>query len=279
MSGKNFYILCSAGAIALVVMAVLLWQNLRQPALVPVTVAADAAGVAAAEKPAAVAAAAETAEAKATSKAEPAENNTSSVTQLIPAAKTLSVAFASQAPLANWDALHEETCEEAAMIMAVKYFTQSALSAQIMEDELQALVQWEADHDYGQDLTAAETAKILADKFGVSAQAVTEVTAERIKYEISQGHLVLVPTAGRMLDNPNFKTPGPIYHMLVIKGYDGKRFITNDPGTRKGNGFTYLYDNVLSAVHNWTPELVGADGKMSDANMIRGEKVMIIVSK
>ena len=38
--------------------------------------------------------------------------------------------------------------------------------------------------------------------------------------------------------------PGPVRHMLLIKGYDGERgvFITNDPGTRHGESFEYSVD-------------------------------------
>jgi hypothetical protein len=51
---------------------------------------------------------------------------------------------------------------------------------------------------------------------------------------------------GQILPNPYYAQPGPIYHMVVIIGYDPakKVFITNDPGT--GMGELYEYDiNVL----------------------------------
>ena len=49
----------------------------------------------------------------------------------------------------------------------------------------------------------------------------------------TRGVPVLLPAAGRLLRNPYFSGQGPLYHMLVVKGYtrDGK-IITDDPGTR-----------------------------------------------
>lgn len=193
----------------------------------------------------------------------------------IPAKYGLAVTFAQQAPFGNWDAVHEETCEEASMVMADKYFRKQPLTETIMEEELQKIVKWESDKGYQVDLTAGETVKILNDYYGVSAKVSREVTVDQIKYEIFKGNLVLIPVAGRELHNPNFKGAGPIYHMLVIKGYNDKEFITNDPGTRKGNGYRYSYDTIINAIHDWNHER--AAGGMTDAEMLQGEKVIVIV--
>lgn len=194
----------------------------------------------------------------------------------VPSDYLLPVLFSQQAPFANWDAIHEETCEEASMIMAVKYFNKQPLNESIMENEIQELLGWQEKGGYKVDLTADETAYILNNYYKINATTTSEVTVDRIKYEISKGNLILVPVAGRELDNPNFKTPGPIYHMLVIKGYNESEFITNDPGTRKGNGFKYTYSNLLDSVHDWDHQL--ALGGMTDEEISQGEKVMIIVS-
>jgi hypothetical protein len=60
------------------------------------------------------------------------------------------------------------------------------------------------------------------------------------------GQLLIVPTNGQLLHNPNYTAPGPERHNLVIRGYDSvtKEFITNDPGTRKGEDYRYP-ENVL----------------------------------
>ena len=189
------------------------------------------------------------------------------------------VLFASQAPFANWDALHEEACEEAAMIMAVKYFKKEPLSAHIMEQGILNLVKWEEENGYRVDLTAAEASTILEKYFDQKSELTYDVSAEKIKQELLKGNLILAPAAGRQLGNPNFKGQGPIYHMLVIRGYDETtgEFITNDPGTRKGEGYRYKYQILLAAVHDWDHEL-GQDG-MTDEEMEQGRKALVIVNK
>ena len=212
------------------------------------------------------------------STSKPVVKATSTVKKIeIPGQLVLPVAFAQQAPFGNWDALHEEACEEASMIMAYKYFDHATLNETIMESEIQNVISWENNNGYLVDLTAQEMVDILNSHYGLSAKLSTEVTTDRIKYELSQGNLIIVPAAGRELGNPNFKAPGPIYHVLVIKGYNDSQFITNDPGTRKGNSFTYSYSKLINAVHDWNPQL--ADGGMTDAEMDLGRKVMIVVAK
>lgn len=194
----------------------------------------------------------------------------------VPVKLELKAAFASQAPLLVWDDLHQEACEEACMIMAAKYFLKEPLDDQIMETEIQELIAWEEKNGYRADLTAVETVEVLKDYFNQKARVTDEVTADRIKYELSQGNLVIVPVAGRELKNPYYTAPGPIYHMLVIKGYDSDEFIANDPGTKRGKGFKYDYDLFLGAIHDWNHDL--AEGGMTDEEMILGRKAMIIVS-
>lgn len=205
------------------------------------------------------------------------ETTTETKTAEVPAKLELPVLFAQQAPFANWDEVHEETCEEASMIMAARYFKGQPLTEAIMEEELQKILKWQEERGYKVDATAGETVQILKDYFDLEASITKEVTADKIKYELSRGNLIIVPAAGRELKNPNFKQPGPIYHMLVIKGYNDREFITNDPGTRKGNGYKYSYETLLGAVHDWDHEL--AEDGMIDAEMTQQPKVLIIVEK
>lgn len=248
----------------------------KQPEVVTVNITPNAAGPA-------VSAAKQLAVPPKTTVKTPATPVTTAVppaptTAEIPNAYTLKIAFAQQAPFGNWDALHEEACEEASMIMADRYFRQLPLDEAVMETELQKLIKWETDRGYKVDLTAQETVDVLKNYFGRSARLSTDVTVDQIKYEISQGRPVIIPAAGRLLGNPNFKAPGPIYHMLVIKGYNDSQFITNDPGTRKGNGYIYTYNQLMNAIHDWNPTLM-TDGVMTDVNMAKGAKVIVVVDK
>ncbi len=207
--------------------------------------------------------------------ADSSEESSEPIKVEIPAKTDWPVAFASQAPFGNWDELHQEACEEASMIVAARYFSGRDLTPEIMEEEIQKLVAWEKERGYRIDLTAAEAADILEEYFEISAELTTEVTADRLKYELSQGRLVIVPAAGRELGNPYFRQPGPIYHMLVIRGYNGGEFITNDVGTKRGDGFRYHYHRLISAVHDWDHQR--ADGGMTEAEMNQGRPVVIIV--
>ncbi|HEU0051015.1 MAG TPA: hypothetical protein VFQ60_03085, partial [Patescibacteria group bacterium] len=104
-----------------------------------------------------------------------------------------------------------------------------------------------------EDTTAAETAQFIKGFFGyktVVIKAITDMTD--LKKAIANGYPVMVPSAGKLLDNPNFRNGGPLYHMLVVKGWtkDG-HWITNDPGTRNGSNFLYTNDNLSHAMHDW----------------------------
>jgi hypothetical protein len=69
-----------------------------------------------------------------------------------------------------------------------------------------------------------------------------------------------VPADGKKLDNPNFKNGGPVYHMLVIKGFTGDKFITNDPGTRLGADFIYTQSNLMYSLADWDENKNAATG-------------------
>lgn len=196
-------------------------------------------------------------------------------TATIPARLVWPVPFASQAPFGNWDEIHQEACEEASMIIVAKYFAGEKLNEEIMAWEIRQLIDWQNDRGYQVDLTAAETTAILIEYFGLSARLEYEVTVDRLKYELAQGNLIIIPAAGRKLGNPYFRSPGPIYHMLVVKGYNHNYFITNDVGTKRGESFRYRQDVLIDAIHDWDHDLA-RDG-MTEEKMNQGAKVVIIV--
>ncbi|HTP57253.1 MAG TPA: C39 family peptidase [Candidatus Paceibacterota bacterium] len=189
----------------------------------------------------------------------------------LPDSINLSVPFTSQAPFGVWDADHEDFCEEAAALMAASYLSgdTSITDPAVAEARLQSIKTWElATFGYFRDTTAAETARILTEKLGaMPVQLVRDPTADDLKRFLAAGRLVLVPSAGRLLDNPYFTAPGPVYHMLLLKGYlqDGS-FITNDPGTRHGADYVYSSDTIMNAMHDWN----GGD-------VSHGARVVIVV--
>ena len=183
----------------------------------------------------------------------PAPQDTSSNPN-IPAKFLLPIPFYSQAPLSKWDAVHEEMCEEASMLNGGLYLLSENPSKEAFEKNLMDFKKIE-EKELGnyKSNTVAEVKKAADIYFAgkVTSKIINNPTIEDIEAEISAGNPVIVPLAGRDIGNPNFTPPGPVYHMLVVKGYDSQNFITNDVGTRKGNSYVYAKDVIMQDMHDW----------------------------
>lgn len=177
--------------------------------------------------------------------------------------------FESQAPFANWDELHDEACEEAAVILTYYYLKNLPLNSQEMENQIQEMVAWEI-RNWGshKDLTIKETGDLMVGFYNYSNFEAKNLTLEDLKREISQNHPVIVPTAGRLLGNPYFRQPGPVYHMVVAIGYEGNTIIVQDVGTRNGNHYEYNEQVFYNAFHDWAG---------SPENIENGSKNALIV--
>lgn len=192
----------------------------------------------------------------------------SQIEEPIPEEINLNVPFTSQAPFANWSLPYQEACEEASSIMVNAFYEKKSLSKNEADKQILALVDFQTKtYGFYKDTTAEEVARFMKSYWGYESVRVLPTTADGIKRELANGSPVIIPAAGRQLGNPNFTRPGPVYHMLVVKGYtrDGK-FITNDPGTRRGENYVYTEKTVLNANHDW-----------NGGNVTNGEKLMIVV--
>ena len=200
------------------------------------------------------------------SESEPAPESTPSSPEL-PKAALLDVPFLAQAPFAVWDELHQEACEEASLMMVQYYRTGKTFGSLTAADqEIKDLIAWQTNNGYAVDVTVAQLAEIAWRYYRLdSGRVIKNPTTLQLKREIAEGRPVIVPAAGRLLPNPYFRSPGPLYHMVVIKGYDNDQFITNDPGTKRGKGFRYKYQDLLSALHDW---------KRGD--ILNGEKAVLV---
>jgi hypothetical protein len=189
----------------------------------------------------------------------------------IPDQINLNVPWMSQAPKADWSLPYQEACEEASMIMVDGFYRKqmTRFAVDDADSAIRKLVDYEVKMrgDY-KDTDAQETAKILEDYFGYEDVRVLPFkTIDDIKKIVGRGYPVIVPFHGKALQNPNYHNGGPLYHMLVIKGYtDDGLFITCDPGTRKGEDYTYPFTRIVDAAHDWN----GGDVE-------HGDKVMIVV--
>ena len=186
----------------------------------------------------------------------------------------LNVPFLCQAPNGNWDQPYQDACEEAAIIMAMHYLNGKPLDKDIGNQEIIKLVAFQ-NKKYGghHDLTAKSAGKLMKDYYKFTDfTRLYSFEVETIKAALAKGDIVIAPAAGRLLKNRYFKQPGPAYHYLVFKGYDErqKEFITNDPGTKRGYGFRYSYENAYDSLHDWTG---------SKETIAKGRKAIIIIHK
>lgn len=191
----------------------------------------------------------------------------------IPEKMKIEVPFTAQAPFGNWDPIHEEACEEASLIMLKYFLDKKDLSPAVSEKEIQEMVEFEKKN-YGkfEDSTAEEMRRLFMDFYGLppgrKLSVFYDFGKEDIKKYLAKGNPVIIPAAGRKLGNPYFTPPGPLYHALVLTGYDGNNIIANDPGTRRGGDYLYNEDVIFEAIHDFT-------GKKEDIEW--GRKAMIVL--
>ncbi len=208
----------------------------------------------------------------------PVENNSSNQTPVtIPGKIIIKVPFTSQAPFKIWDVRHEEACEEASLIMLHAYLNDISLTPASAEKEIQDMIDFEIKNYGGyKDTSIEQDIKLYYDFYppagesaeGKKLKAIYDFDKNNLKEELAKGDPIIIPAAGRELGNPNFTSPGPIYHNLVIVGYSGNEIITNDPGTRKGEGYRYDIDILYNAIHDFPGDL----NKINE-----GRKAMIVV--
>ncbi len=189
----------------------------------------------------------------------------------LPRSVDLVIPFTSQAPHANWAQPYQDACEEASALMVHAFYAKQKLTPNMVDADLLNIVDWENQTfgDY-KHTTVDQTVTMLQEYFDeTNIRTIKNPSADDIRKELAAGHPVIIPAAGRLLGNKNFTAPGPMYHMLVVRGYDRwGNFITNDSGTRRGNGFKYKEKVLMNAIHDW-----------HDTDITQGAKVVIVVDK
>ena len=171
----------------------------------------------------------------------------------IPQRVLLDVPFTVQAPFGGWaDERQDYGCEEASILMAMRWARGETLTAAQAEQEIIAISEFEKEQ-YGDfhDTSAQDTLKVMKAYFKYENAFVQfDIGTEDIKAELAKGNVVIVPIDGRNVGNPYYTPPGPPKHKIVIRGYDDatQEFITNDPGTKRGEGYRYGYDVLEGAL-------------------------------
>lgn len=168
------------------------------------------------------------------------------------------VPFSSQAPKGNWSDLRQQDgCEETSSLMAVMWARKEKFkNAGDNEKKLLAISDWEKkNYKTFKDTSIKDTAeRILIRYFNFKNFSIKEnITKNDIVNELYKGNIVMLPINGIKLKNPNYKQPGPPRHMILVIGYDPvkKLFITNDPGTRKGEKYKYPEKVLYEAIRDY----------------------------
>lgn len=165
----------------------------------------------------------------------------------------LNATFFPQAPDADWSEPWQETCEEASTVLAYYYAINKKISKEIFKQEILNLVAWQNDNfgDYKHS-NVEQTSMFLSKYFKFNNFKILEnPSIEDLKKELSKTNIIIAPFAGKELKNPFYSNGGPIYHMMLIKGYDKENFITNDVGSKRGENFIYKQSSLYSALHDW----------------------------
>ena len=190
----------------------------------------------------------------------------------LPQKTYLAVPFLCQAPHANWSQPWQDACEEACIIMAVKYVEGDPVTRRSGNQEILDMVNFQVK-EYGghYDLNAEQIAKLIKDYYKYDKVEVRyDIKIDDIKRELAKGNVVIAPMAGRLLGNPYYTPPGPAYHNMLFKGYDDRsnEFITNDAGTKRGRNYRYKYQIAYNAIHDWTG---------NKKTITQGRRVMVVV--
>jgi hypothetical protein len=168
----------------------------------------------------------------------------------------LAVPFTIQAPDSDWSEPWAEGCEEAALLMVDAYLKgqhEATLPVAETKQAIEKMVDWQLTRFGSHKNLGVDALAVIARDY-LNYQQVTvkhNIRLSDIRSTLRAGHPVIVPAAGRLLGNPYFKTPGPLYHVFVIIGFDGDQFIVNENGTRQGKSYRYSAAILENALHDW----------------------------
>jgi hypothetical protein len=166
------------------------------------------------------------------------------------------VPFTSQAPFGEWyDARQQEGCEEASVVMAMKWATNEPLTLMEARTKILAMSDWEQKQfGYFHDTSVQDTAdRLFRQYYRYDAVEVRNgIDPYDLIAALNDGNLVVTAINGRTVGNPYFATP-PLRHMIVVTGYDAvtDEFIVHDPGTKNGANFRYSHAAMARSLRDY----------------------------
>jgi hypothetical protein len=153
------------------------------------------------------------------------------VKPILPPSKENAVPFTSQAPEGNWQEPWQSACEEASIVMIQNFYKDTTLDpAQARQQILDVFTLKKLTAPASKDESLERIVEIInSGNLNWQARVVDNPTLTEIKDELAANHPVIAPVYAPLLNNPNYTSPGPTYHVIVITGYDDAKgeFITN----------------------------------------------------
>lgn len=157
-----------------------------------------------------------------------------------------SLNFTTQAPY-GWFSPWTYYAEEASMIMALETFN----SPQEAGDAISSLASWmQSNIGNTRDNSIEELQRTVREYYQVEAYIMQDPSVVTLMTELDQGGLILLPIHGPSLENPNYGNPAPEHHVFLVYGYTSEGFLTNDPGTVKGEAAVYDYEKILESIQD-----------------------------
>ncbi len=204
------------------------------------------------------------------------------------------VPFFMQAPGGGWyDTCLANACEEASLVQGYIWhkgmdftdkfglYTKDEMLQGYALRQILKMCDWQYennDNHLYHDTSAKRTAEMWNKIYTDAPPAYVEEnpTIDYLKNMIAIGHAILVPINGeKLLTIPPYKNPSKIpIHTIVLVGYNEIRqeFIVNDPGTWRGNGIRYQYEEFMGAIRDYK------DGKQEKIDATE-KRVVILPQK
>lgn len=194
----------------------------------------------------------------------------------LPSKHQIKTAFIPQSPEKNWDQPWQDSCEEASILTLKHYYSADNPSTETLLAEYQQIFSYEAQNNWTHDINLQKMAQLSTDLFQLKPAIIDSPSTDDLKKYISKNIPVIVTANGKTLyqENKHFKSGGPLYHSLVILGFDDDigKFIVHDVGTQFGAYFQYSYSLLMESIHD-----LPSNGDKN--NIEQGDKKILILVK